>query len=216
MFSSPESAENWFNIFTAIGIIGAILVVIGGLGAWRADSAKEHYSDLRISDNERKTAEANQKTEELRHENYNLKVALAPRTLTENQVRALKSLKGKIHDVSICSEVDAESLWLATQVANALASVDINILLYSRSPDAHGTANMLYDPNAFQNPHGSPTNGEPLASAMEHAGLFHGARAIMSVMPMDIHAPKNVPMIIIGGKPFISLINPYIDAKNVN
>jgi hypothetical protein len=67
MFASAEAAALWFNIWTGIGLLGALLVVLGGIGAWRADNAKEAFSgdrerksEERISENEAEAAKANE------------------------------------------------------------------------------------------------------------------------------------------------------------
>jgi hypothetical protein len=46
MFASAESSALWFNIWTIVGLLGAVLVVVGGLGGWRASIAKEYFSDI--------------------------------------------------------------------------------------------------------------------------------------------------------------------------
>lgn len=226
---SPTSAAiifGWANlgliISLAVGVISTILLV--WMGNIKEDDLKERLasSNVKAEDAVRGAARANERaknlakeTEALRNENLKLQVALAPRTLSASQIRALKSLRGKVAAVNICSETDGDSGWLASQIAVALQSVGIKVLGYERSPSAHSTGNMLYDPLAFENPHGKPTGGEPLLEALKRAGLFAGGMSVLARLPMDVSADPAIPMILVGGKPWIAPVSPYVSPDSV-
>lgn len=55
---SSETADTLFNAFNIALIAGAIIVAIGTMGAIWTGKIRDHYSDLRISSNEARTAQA--------------------------------------------------------------------------------------------------------------------------------------------------------------
>lgn len=144
-----------------------------------------------------------------------LETEIAPRKLTKEQYDALQSLKGRMSRINVSTETDWETWSFATQIAGALADAGIRAPIFvRRSYLAHTTVNMLYDRYAFSNPFGAPTRGEPLASVLKDAGLLIGG-GIVDQLPFDLaDAPKDDPMIIVGGKPPTE--NPFQPAAPAN
>ena len=160
----------------------------------------------------REAAASAEKIELLRNANLRLEASITPRSLTKEQFDAIQELRGKIAAVNVCSETDAKSYWFSQQVAIALQKAGIKVLGYERGPGVHSTANILYDEHAFTNPNGKPTAGEPLTSVLAKAGIMTGS--LLARMPSDVHAPADIPMILIGGKFPVPPKPPYLGAAN--
>jgi hypothetical protein len=122
MFASAESASFWFNIWTGLGVLGAILVGVGAIGTWRAGVAKEGFAsdrakaaELAIEKQRTQTANANLKVEEL-------KAQLAWRELTSGQAEALikegASEPGSVNIKYVSG--DPESQMYALELSDAL------------------------------------------------------------------------------------------------
>ena len=170
---------------------------------------------VRAAQANERAARLEKEAESLRQENLKLQIGLAPRMLTASQISAFKSLKGKISQLNICFETDGESGQFATQIAVALQQVGIKVLLYERSARIHSGNNELYDLLAFENPNGKPTGGEPLLNVMKKAGLFEYGTVVTARLPIDVIAPPDIPMIFIGGKPWIAPVSPYVSPGTV-
>ena len=65
---SLDNANFWFDMSNLALLLGAVLVVVGTYGVYKMGAIKEHFSDLRISENERATAEANERAVHLEKE----------------------------------------------------------------------------------------------------------------------------------------------------
>jgi hypothetical protein len=136
-----------------------------------ATSELQRESDEKIAEANAHAAGANQRAAEANLELARLRKHLAARSLTKEQFDAIQDLRGKISAVNVCTESDSEPRWFGVLVASALDKAGITVRVFERGADAHGTVNMLYDRHAFFNPTGEPTNGEPLKSALEKAGI---------------------------------------------
>jgi hypothetical protein len=116
---SLEAADRIFNWANTALIVGAVLVAVGTIAAIWSGGIRERYADQRQSDNERQTetakadaakanaeaARANQAAEALRQSNLKLEAAaeheraerlkleekVAPRTLSNDQVTAIRA-----------------------------------------------------------------------------------------------------------------------------
>src|SRR5579863_8954271 len=93
---SPDTAEVLFSLSNVVLIIGAAAVLIGTFGSIKMGSVREHFSDLRISENERETSRANIRAAELEKEAANtrletekIKAVVAWRTLSGAQIAEL-------------------------------------------------------------------------------------------------------------------------------
>jgi len=145
---------------------------------------------------------------QLQHKNLKLSAYLAPRTFSEEQYNALQGLMGKVTAINVCSDTGWESEWYASQLAIALGNAGIIVHGYTRAPGVHSNANILFDQHAFSNPHGAATRGNPILSVLKKAGI--PITSVLAVMPMDIKAPPNIPMIIIGDKPAFGSTATYM------
>jgi hypothetical protein len=114
-------AERWASIFTWIGILGGVAVVIGGIGAWyfsREAQRQQSEATRRLTeDNERLRRDVATERErraavEARH---------APRLLTEeDHQRFLAALTGTAGTARVVSSVDPEPADFAKQIAALL------------------------------------------------------------------------------------------------
>jgi hypothetical protein len=92
---TPESANFWFDAFNVLLFLGAFAVAVGTYGSIRMGTAKERFSDERISANEKETARAiadsdiakegtaraNERIAELNNETVKLRQQLEPRKI---------------------------------------------------------------------------------------------------------------------------------------
>jgi len=86
-YISPSMADALFSWANLVLIVGAAAVLIGTIGSIQMASVKEHFADLRISENERATAQANAEASTAQLELTKLK---APRSLTDAQVAEIR------------------------------------------------------------------------------------------------------------------------------
>jgi hypothetical protein len=206
----PHDPTEKIGTVVANALIGAGLIVeyVVILRAIVASGAAQRASDEKVALAEARAAEANRSAEEEKHARLKLEAHLAPRSLTEEQFNILQRLRGKIAAVNVAMEVGLEPTWLGMQIVTALSKMDIKVGVFSRGPNANSSGNMLFDALAFANPHGEPTGGEPLASVLKEAGLWDGG--LMSVMPLDISGPLDVPMFMVGGRFPLPPKPPYL------
>jgi len=128
MFSVTESLANTlFSVSNIVLIAGAAAVLIGTIGAIAMGSAKEQFSNERISTNEVETARAreaaasaNARAEEARLE---LAKFRAPRLLSEGQIEAIaervRRFKNVRFDMSVITG-DPEAMTLLRLIAASL------------------------------------------------------------------------------------------------
>jgi hypothetical protein len=136
--SSPM-ADFWFTVSNVILIVGALAVFVGTIGSITMGAAKEHFSDLRISENELATSKANRRAAELEKEaasleadNLSLQTSLRPRRLsfpgwTTNLEKAasitkeLEKFRGTVAFIQVVPDFEARIF--AQDVATVLANV---------------------------------------------------------------------------------------------
>jgi hypothetical protein len=128
MFTLTESVANtWFGVSNIVLIVGAAAVLIGTIGAIAIGSAKEQFSNERISANEAETeraraeaASANARAEEARLELAKLK---APRLLSDAQIAAVaeraRAFANVRFDMSVITG-DPEAMMLLRSIADSL------------------------------------------------------------------------------------------------
>jgi hypothetical protein len=136
----------------ALALIGAALVFVGTFGAIRAGGIRDRYADERISNNETRTAVANERAakaneraaeltrqsaalqvdlERERTERLRLEAEIAPRRLTRAQHDAIATALGKFagRTVIVTSHShDAESAILAKQTIEALEAAGLHVI----------------------------------------------------------------------------------------
>jgi hypothetical protein len=142
-----------------------------------------------------------------------LEAKLAPRSLTKEQFEKLQTLKGRIKSVIVAHDVDWEPSWFAHVLAIALQRADISVGLVARGAHAHGSANFVCDRRAFVNPDGIATNGEPLVSALNEAGI--PILGILAGRPGDLpDSDPDTPMIVIGNQMALAAMPPYVGTES--
>jgi hypothetical protein len=200
--------ENWAPV------LSAFLVAVGVFGEIHfSGKASKSEEELRRISNE-KVAEANERASTANLEMVRLQVQLAARTISEEQFNILQKLKGKVRAVIVASDVDAEPAWFAHLIALVLQKADIEVGLITRKAEAHSTGNFICDRLAFHNPNGAATNGEPLFSAFNDAGI--PMSGIVGVLPMDFpEIPADIPIIVIGGRFVIPPNPPYLGSDAI-
>lgn len=55
---TPKAADFWFDLSNIALVLGAVAVALGTYGSIKMAAVREHFSDLRISQNEADTAKA--------------------------------------------------------------------------------------------------------------------------------------------------------------
>lgn len=136
-----------------------------------------------------------------------LRRQLARRTVTAKQYREIQTLRGKLAAVSVAYVADSDSQGLAILLDVALSRAGIRVAEYKLPPGMYdaGEGIMVYDPLAFENPDGEPTNGEPLASLLTRAKLAPGA-LVIGRLPEGAGLPPEIPALIVMkkyGGPFV-------------
>ena len=216
--------EWWETAKTACEWIGVILILLSflsGFGALfasrRIDAAQKarlEQFDKELTAAKTELASQQERAAEAERELLETQTYQQPRQLTKAQFDAIQTLRGKYKAVNVAYESDADSVMFATELAVSLAAAGIKCELFPRSGAAHSTGGItLYDPNAFENPNGKPTGGEPLLSTLKSVGLYGGS--LQALMSTDIAAPVDIPMIIVAGKAFpIGTPSPYLGSPD--
>ena len=203
------SVELWKVIFDWATVVLIAFTVLSGAGALMTGDILSKRQEVKLHEFQKALGEQQERAAKAERELLELKEHGTPRTLSKEQFDALQELRGKIKAINIAAETDAESQWLASQLVVALQAAGIEVRSYDRGAAVHSTAGiMLYDAYMFENPQGKPTAGEPLSSALKSAGLEPAS--LLGRMPLDIGAPIDVPMIIVGGKSFFHATSPYL------
>lgn len=204
-----SSLQQWGSVDTdaaiALGIVGEVAFSRKDAGI---QTELRNRSNQKLADAVTAAGEANDRASQADLARAKLEAALAPRTLSKEQYDALVRAKGKITRFNLACEQATEPWHFAVQIMHVLAQVDIQSTLYERRRGIGSSANMLFDPLAFANPNGAPTKGEPMASILREAGVWHGA--LIAQMPSDIPAPADVPTLIVGGYWPVAPKQPYL------
>jgi hypothetical protein len=188
----------WYRGAETVAGIIAVLLIVGGVWgeiffAHRARTA----GDRQLAQYESRTAEALRETEQLRNENLNLQLRLAPRTISKAQAGILQSLKGKVTAINLAAELDGEADALMVQIAGVLEAAGIFVGVYSRDASVRGWGNMVCvvsDPDKGRSP-----ILNLLVETFNAAGIPINQPA--SWLPSDLKsAPADVPMVCIGIK----------------
>src|SRR5258706_661126 len=140
---SPSAADFLFDISNVVLIVGAAAVLLGTIGSIKMGAAKEYFSNIRISDNERDTSKANVRAAELekeaaaaRLETEKLKAVVAWRTVSATQNADMERLlSAKPGSVNLrWTDGDPEALFLAIQISQILQRAHWNVAPGSFKP----------------------------------------------------------------------------------
>jgi hypothetical protein len=149
---SLPTANAFFGLSNVALILGSVLVVIGTVGVFWTTGIRDRYADERVSNNEVRTALANEgaaraneraealaeEAERERLERLKLEAEIAPRRLTREQheaiATALSRFSGRSVTVTSYSQ-DPESAILTKQVIEALQAAGLKV--------ADGTASLM-------------------------------------------------------------------------
>lgn len=173
--------ERWGNVLAgaliALGVAGEIMF---------ARMGHSRQSELSRRSND-KLADANRKL-----------ASLAPRSLSKEQFDEIQTLRGKIAELNLVVEADVECTTFSVQLAVAFSHAGIKVLSFPLRPDFRGQGLMLYDRYAFDNPHGEPTDGEPLIGTFKRANLW--IATTIGGLPVDVNIPVEIPALFVMGK----------------
>lgn len=126
---TPPMADSLFALSNLVLIVGAALVLAGTIGSIKLAAVRERFADIRISENERATAQANERAADSEKEAANarldtekLKAVVAWRTLSEAQATEFgKVLAAKPGSVNLrWTDGDPEALFFAIQISQIL------------------------------------------------------------------------------------------------
>jgi hypothetical protein len=196
--SSESYLERWgsvvADILVALGVLGELLPSML-VRRYSAEVGKRSAEKLTRAI--RQSGEANERASKADLARVELENKLRARSISKEQFEILEKLKGQISEIRIASDTDAEPMWFAQLLAAVLLNMGITVNLLPRAPGFKSSVNILCDKRAFSNPDGAPTNGEPLASIFNGAGI---PVAILGGYPMDLRGEwgDDVPMIVIG------------------
>lgn len=137
--SLADSLFSWANV---VLIIGAALVLIGTIGSIKLAAIREHFADLRISDNERATKEAiavsdvaKENAAKAAERAANSELArlkmlaeLEPRSLTDEKAKVLiGKIRGKLREITLLSVQDQEAASFAMALHFALQEAGVTV-----------------------------------------------------------------------------------------
>jgi hypothetical protein len=84
---TSAQADLWFDISNIVLVVGAIAVALGTLGAIQMSGVREHFADVRISENEAKTAQARADAEAAKERAAEANARAAEATLKLGELR---------------------------------------------------------------------------------------------------------------------------------
>jgi hypothetical protein len=186
------------NALVFIGVAGEIQFSRMG---FRRDHEIKRRSDGKV-------AAANDRAAKADLARAELEAKLLPRMLSQDQWNFIQGLRGGFAEVSIAFETDAETQWFASKIRDALFSAGIRVTMYSRAPDVHSFATLIFEPSGFEG--ARPKTVEPLIEIFRRGDAV-GSLAVITEIPSDIalsientrpemRASLDAPMIIVGGR----------------
>jgi hypothetical protein len=198
------------GILVSLAAVAAVVATAGSIVAHKREAATSEEALARykldtakdIADANARAAEANARAEEAKVEFQKFK---APRVLTSEQRAAIvEELKGKVSEINIVTQVDAEARQYGLQFRTLLSNAGIKVRNGSFSAMATlilGPPNSvsIWSPNWLLN--GYPNPDDPLYKAVSRAGIWGGGGAAMFIPDTgsELVAPE-VPTIYIGQK----------------
>ncbi|MDE2164092.1 MAG: hypothetical protein KGJ53_13085 [Alphaproteobacteria bacterium] len=154
------------------------------------------------------TAMANERAVKADLSRAELETKLLPRMLNQAQWDFIQGLRGKLNELIIAYETDAETRWYADNIRGAFISAGINVGTVARAAEVHSFGTLIYEPKGFDG--GRPKSVEPLIEVFRRADV-PVACAVITEIPADILSsmahedaemplPPSVPIVIIGGR----------------
>jgi len=184
---SPEVALLAYRLAYIGLIVGAALVFGSTLVNFWSDSELKRHDDLRLSANERETAqsrsdlatsneriaELSTQADELRRDTAEanaraLEAQLAltreieqntTRGVSMQQYEAIQSLKGKVAEISLIWAPASETFWFAKNVEMAFRQADISVATPPTPPNFWNVGNSIFEP-------GSPVGEGPITKSL--------------------------------------------------
>jgi hypothetical protein len=180
------------------GVVGSdILVALGVAGEILFSRKARSLSERLRQESEEKIADANLKRAEL-------EASIQPRMTDQRQFDVIQTLRGKVPEVSLIHETDAEPRWFADSLRGAFFNADLRVGMYPRAADVHSTGILIYDPGM----HGAKSSevGDTLIDIFRGTGT---ALAMITGLPTDVpDAPAEYPAILVGGR--FPVLPPHI------
>jgi hypothetical protein len=186
--------KSWLE--ASITIIATALIAIGVWGEIIFGRRAKEAGDGIVAEANARAAEANERAANADLARVELETRLAPRELTQEQFEALQELKGKYDTINVAYETDAETRWFATSIVSALFAAEIKVGHFRRAADVHSFGAMIYEPGASA----SSLRDGVLMGIFRKAAIFKGAVKLISKLPLDIPAPLDAPLIVVGGR----------------
>ena len=207
---SPSWADFLFSVSNVVLIIGAFAIFIGTIGSITMGAAKEHFADVRISDNERDTAQAlaragaadakaaglEKEAADARLETERLKQVVAWRTIMPPDALKLENaLVGKPGVVNLrFMDGDPEALFLAIQFSKILSKAHWQV-----APGALKPANAIVF--GISLPDAASADAQTLRAAFVAAGIAFSPNPVPGGSSFSVSAIPGAPMLMIGSRP---------------
>jgi hypothetical protein len=206
---SSALADSLFAWSNVVLIIGAAAVLIGTIGAIKMAAVKEHFADLRISENERSTAHAmaeaataRENTEKLRAANLALEAQIQPRRLSGQTSAKLIAALSEMQPlpIGIVSRLfDPEGADFANDIASAFTAARWQVVRQSDwTMSNKGVAIATFEGTAL---------AKELAGALIAAlGAANIKATTTTILPSQqntssAHFQPNVLYLLVGAKP---------------
>jgi hypothetical protein len=196
--SEPLLLKIAIGLANGLVALGVAAEVLFGRRAAIAQAELQRRAESDLAESIKLAAEANERAAKADLARIELENKLAPRYLEKWQTDALQQLGGIVETLVIAADVDLEAQTFANNVGTALYFAGIKIFFADRSPSNLSSGNMLVDPLAFHNPNGEPTNGEPIRSVFESAGI--PLPGLLGRTPNDLAKYQGLPIVIIGAR----------------
>lgn len=184
-FSVKNLSEVVPDIAVAAGVAAEILFA---RKAARCAEELQRRSDVLISKANERAALSDLKRSEL-------ELRLQPRMTDQRQFDLIQTLRGKLSEITIAHELDAETGWFADSLRDAFFNAGIRVAMYPRSANVHSFGMLIYDPE-MKGAKMSAT-GNVLVDIFRNTGT---ALAMINGLPTDVPASPEYPALIIGGR----------------
>ena len=195
----------------AVGVSQFVIIKLQKSSEVEAKQEFERYkveTGEKIAEANTRAAEANEHAAKADLARVELESKLVPRSLNQEQWDFIQGLRGKFSIISIAYEVDAETVWFAGQIRDAFFSAGIGVAMYPRAADVHSFGTFIFEPNGFEG--SRPRTAEPLIEIFNKSEHI-GSLAVITELPSDVvlsigntrlelRAPLDTPMIILGGR----------------
>jgi hypothetical protein len=145
--------------------------------------------DSRVAEAEKEAAQALARAAEADRARAELEVKLQPRMTDQRQFDLIQSLRGKLDQITIAYETDAETVWFANSLRDAFWAAGLRVAQYPRASEVHSFGMFVYDPGM---------KGAKLSEIGEVlVDIFRGTGTVLAVigaLPTDV--PASVELVI--------------------